>query len=105
MTTMKYLYIHISNLTFVHVFLTFIFTNTSGEIKKHNERKVIRRKEVEARRLIIIKKQEEKAKVRKAILEALDYENLVDLDEAMQEATALGLEGKLYQGKKAVGGW
>ena len=42
---------------------------------------------------------------RKEILEALDYENLVDLDEAMQEATSLGLEGKLYQGKKAIGGW
>ena len=36
----------------------------------------------------------ERKECRSNLLEALDYENLIDLDEAMKEAAALGLEGK-----------
>ena len=44
----------------------------------------------------------ERKECRSNLLEALDYENLIDLDEAMKEAAALGLEGK---NRDKTGAW
>ena len=76
-----------------------------GLIKKKNAIKIQRRKEREIELVKMIEMKEKRKEVCKDILEALDYENLNDLEDAMKEAAKLGLEGKNGLKGDNAGAW
>ena len=76
-----------------------------GAIKKNNELRAKRRKEADIERAKLDRVVQDRNKVKKEILEALDYENLNDLDDAMKLAARLGLEGKNNLRGDKAGAW